>query len=51
MEFVGYGGGRGLPHEHLLWASDGPFVMDTRAGHDVLGARPPDPVGGAPNGP
>ncbi len=32
VEFVGYGGGRGLPHEHLLWASTGRahFVMDTR---------------------
>ena len=32
VEFVGYGGGRGLPHEHLLWASTGRahFIMDTR---------------------
>jgi cephalosporin-C deacetylase len=32
VSYVGYGGGRGLPHEHLIWASAGyaHFVMDTR---------------------
>lgn len=32
VEYVGYGGGRGLGHEHLLWAAAGyaHFVMDTR---------------------
>ena len=32
VEYVGYGGGRGLPHETLLWASAGyaHLVMDTR---------------------
>ncbi len=32
MEYVGYGGGRGLPTEWLLWSSSGyaHFVMDTR---------------------
>ncbi len=32
VEYVGYGGGRGLPSEWLLWASAGyaHFVMDTR---------------------
>jgi cephalosporin-C deacetylase len=32
VKYVGYGGGRGLPHEHLLWASIGvaQLVMDTR---------------------
>ena len=32
VEFVGYGGGRGLAFERLLWASAGyaHFVMDTR---------------------
>lgn len=32
VEFIGYGGGRGLPHEWLLYASAGyaHFVMDTR---------------------
>jgi cephalosporin-C deacetylase len=32
VEFLGYGGGRGLPHERVLWAAAGyaHFVMDTR---------------------
>ncbi|MGH8954565.1 MAG: acetylxylan esterase [Microbacterium sp.] len=32
VQFVGYGGGRGLAHEHLAWASAGyaHLVMDTR---------------------
>jgi cephalosporin-C deacetylase len=32
VTYVGYGGGRGLPHDHLLWASAGyaQLVMDTR---------------------
>ncbi|BAJ26314.1 MULTISPECIES: acetylxylan esterase [Kitasatospora] len=32
VSYVGYGGGRGLAHEHLLWASAGyaHLVMDTR---------------------
>ena len=32
VEFIGYGGGRGLPHEWLGWANAGyaHFVMDTR---------------------
>ena len=32
VEFAGYGGGRGLPTNHCLWASAGyaHFVMDTR---------------------
>ncbi|MEU6843847.1 acetylxylan esterase [Streptomyces sp. NPDC046716] len=32
VEFLGYGRGRGLPHEQLLWASAGYayFIMDTR---------------------
>ncbi|GDY48496.1 hypothetical protein SANT12839_093780 [Streptomyces antimycoticus] len=54
VEFVGYGGGRGLPHEHLLWASTGRahFVMDTRGqgsgwgGGEALRIRwaPPPPT-------
>ena len=51
VEFVGYGGGRGLPHTHLLWASAGfaHFVMDTRGqGSAWGGGDTPDPVGGAP---
>jgi cephalosporin-C deacetylase len=32
VQYVGYGGGRGLRHEHLLWAAAGyaHFIMDTR---------------------
>jgi cephalosporin-C deacetylase len=52
VEFVGYGGGRGLPHEHLLWASTGRayFVMDTRGQGSVWGGGggTADPVGSAP---
>jgi cephalosporin-C deacetylase len=52
VEFVGYGGGRGLPHENLLWVSTGRahFVMDTRGQGSAWGGGggTPDPVGGAP---
>ncbi|MET8858597.1 acetylxylan esterase [Streptomyces sp. NPDC004579] len=51
VEFIGYGGGRGLPHTHLLWASAGfaHFVMDTRGQASVWGGGDtPDPVGSAP---
>ncbi|MFJ3234927.1 acetylxylan esterase [Streptomyces sp. NPDC086787] len=52
VEFVGYGGGRGLPHEHLLWASTGRahFVMDTRGQGSAGsgGGGTADPVGSAP---
>jgi len=32
VKFIGYGGGRDLPHQHLLWPSTGRavLVMDTR---------------------
>jgi len=32
VEYIGYGGGRGLPWDHLLWANAGyaHFLMDTR---------------------
>jgi cephalosporin-C deacetylase len=32
IEFIGYGGGRGLPHESLFWSSSGHphMIMDTR---------------------
>ena len=32
VEYLGYGGGRGFPHEHLKWPAAGyaHFVMDTR---------------------
>jgi cephalosporin-C deacetylase len=52
VEFVGYGGGRGLPHEHLLWASSGRahFIMDTRGQGSAWGGggSTADPVGGGP---
>ncbi|NYV74089.1 acetylxylan esterase [Streptomyces sp. UH6] len=52
VEFKGYGGGRGLPHEDLLWASSGRahFVMDTRGQGSGWGGggSTPDPVGSAP---
>ncbi|MFF8732394.1 acetylxylan esterase [Streptomyces sp. NPDC015171] len=52
VEFIGYGGGRGLPHEHLLWASTGRayFAMDTRGQGSAWGGGggTADPVGAAP---
>ncbi|NEA98459.1 acetylxylan esterase [Streptomyces sp. SID13726] len=52
VEFIGYGGGRGLPHEHLLWASSGRahFVMDTRGQGSAWGGGggTADPQAGAP---
>ncbi|GHE03344.1 acetylxylan esterase [Streptomyces alanosinicus] len=52
VEFIGYGGGRGLAHENLLWASTGRahFVMDTRGQGSSWGGGggTADPVGAAP---
>ncbi|MFB7798480.1 acetylxylan esterase [Isoptericola sp. NPDC056134] len=55
VEFVGYGGGRGLAHDHLGLAAAGyaHLVMDTRGqgsgwGH---GGDTPDPVGSGPASP
>ena len=49
VEFVGYGGGRGLPHERLAWASAGyaHFLMDTRGQGSRWGSggETADPVG------
>ncbi|MFE6996779.1 acetylxylan esterase [Microbacterium sp. NPDC057659] len=55
VEFIGYGGGRGLPHEQLAWASAGyaHLLMDTRgqgSGWGTGGATP-DPHGSGPAGP
>lgn len=52
IEYVGYGGGRGLPHERLGWAASGYayFVMDTRgqgSGWGTGGATA-DPHGSGP---
>jgi cephalosporin-C deacetylase len=52
VEFLGYGGGRGLPHEHLTWASAGfaHLVVDTRGQGSGWGSggSTPDPVGAGP---
>lgn len=49
MQFVGYNGGRGLPHDWLLWPSAGyaTFVMDTRGqGGGWRRGDTPDPAPG-----
>ncbi|MFI9833866.1 acetylxylan esterase [Streptomyces sp. NPDC051913] len=54
VQFVGYGGDRGLPHMHLLWPATGRahFVMDTRGqGARMAGGDTPDPVGSGPSYP
>lgn len=54
VTLVGYGGGRGLAHTHLLWASAGfaHFVMDTRGQGSGWGpGDTPDPVGSPPSHP
>jgi cephalosporin-C deacetylase len=55
VEYVGYGGGRGLAHERVMWAAAGyaHIVMDTRGQGSTwsVGDTPdPDPTG-APNHP
>ncbi len=54
VKFIGYGGGRGFPHEHLLWPTAGyaVLVMDTR-GQGSSGSKgdTPDPVGSDPANP
>jgi cephalosporin-C deacetylase len=49
IEFVGYGGGRGLPHQHLQWPSAGfaYLIMDTRG----QGGETADPHGAGPSVP
>ncbi|WP_432497936.1 acetylxylan esterase [Kineococcus gypseus] len=55
VEFIGYGGGRGLPEERLTWASAGyaHLVVDTRGQGSVWGGggHTPDPVGSEPSAP
>ena len=54
VQFQGYGGGRGLPHENVLYALAGyaHFVMDTRGqGSGWSVGDTPDPVGAAPSHP
>jgi cephalosporin-C deacetylase len=51
VEYIGYGGGRGLAHERVLWAVAGyaHFVMDTRGqGSTWSVGETPDPDGGMP---
>lgn len=54
VTYVGYGGGRGLAHDHLGWASAGfaQLVMDTRGQGSGWGngGDTPDPVGSGPAG-
>lgn len=56
VEYIGYGGGRGLPHEWLQWVSAGyaHFVMDTRGqGSEWRQGETPDiePGGSNPQAP
>jgi len=52
IEYIGYGGGRGLPHERLGWAASGYayFLMDTRGQGSGwgTGGTTPDPHGAGP---
>ncbi|GAA1037867.1 acetylxylan esterase [Virgisporangium ochraceum] len=55
VEYLGYGRGRGLPHERLTWVTAGyaHLLMDSRGQGDQYGSGggTPDPHGGAPGGP
>jgi cephalosporin-C deacetylase len=55
VEYLGYGAGRGLPHERLAWPSCGYayFLMDTRGqgSGGGTGGITPDPHGSGPSGP
>jgi cephalosporin-C deacetylase len=55
VEYLGYGRGRGLPHERLTWAAAGyaHLLMDSRGqgGQYGTGGDTPDPVGSAPSAP
>jgi cephalosporin-C deacetylase len=52
VEYLGYGGGRGLPHERVMWAAAGyaHFVMDTRGQGSTwaVGDTPDPEAAGAP---
>lgn len=51
VEYVGYGGGRGRPHERMVWAAHGYLhvVVDTRGQGSVFNvSATPDPHGSAP---
>ena len=52
VKFIGYNGGRGFPHEHLLWPATGRavLVMDTRGqGAGWAVGATTDPVGSGPS--
>lgn len=55
VEYLGYGRGRGLPHERLLWPCAGyaHLLMDTRGQGSQYGTSgdTPDPVGSPPASP
>ncbi|WP_232667940.1 acetylxylan esterase [Pseudonocardia sp. TRM90224] len=55
VEYIGYGRGRGLPHERLTWAAAGyaHLLMDSRGqgGQYGTGGHTPDPVGSDPAAP
>ncbi|MEV7631837.1 acetylxylan esterase [Microbacterium sp. NPDC089318] len=54
VQFVGYGGGRGMAHDHLAWASAGyaHLVMDSRGqGSGWSMGDTPDPWGAGPSVP
>lgn len=52
VEYLGYGGGRGMAHEHLHWPAAGyvHVLMDTRGQGSTwsAGGATPDPVGSGP---
>jgi cephalosporin-C deacetylase len=51
VQFVGYGGGRGLPHESIIWPAVGvaSLIMDTRGqGSGWSIGETADPAGSAP---
>ena len=54
VQYQGYNGGRGLPHEHVFWASAGyaHLVVDTRGqGSGWTTGATGDPVGSGPSQP
>ena len=55
VEYLGYGRGRGLPHERLTWPAAGyaHLLMDSRGQGDLYGTGgdTPDPHATAPGGP
>lgn len=53
VSFIGYGGGRGFPEEHLVWASAGyaHLVVDTRGQGGGFGSGGDTPDGGYAGGP